>query len=186
MLTNRDDIIEGCKQQNPQSQEALYRACYPGMIKLCARYARDADEAASLYNEGMLKVFTNLHQYEGRGDWMGWVRRIIVNTCVDHCRRQAKFNHQSLEIVSIDGNGIDPDIYNRLSANDVMRLLQELPRNTALVFNLFVLEGFKHEEIGQMLGIATGTSKWHLNEARRLLKHKLDTLLKKEIYSNAI
>ncbi|WP_276485074.1 RNA polymerase sigma factor [Paraflavitalea pollutisoli] len=186
MLTNRDDIIEGCKKQDPKSQEALYKTCYTGMIKLCTRYARDADEAASLFNEGMLKVFNTLHQYQGRGDWMGWVRRIMVNTCIDHLRKQAKFNHQPLEIVSGDNNAIDPDIYNRLSASDVMRLLQELPRNTALVFNLFVLDGFKHEEIGQMLGIAIGTSKWHLNEARRLLKHKLDTLLKKEIYSNAI
>lgn len=186
MLTNQDDIIEGCKQQNPKSQEALYRACYASMIKVCYRYARDTDEAASLYNEGMLKVFNTVRQYQGKGDWMGWVRRILVNTCIDHCRRQAKFNHQPLEIVTGDNNSIDPDIYNRLSANDVMRLLQELPRNTALVFNLFVLEGFKHEEIGQLLGIAIGTSKWHLNEARRLLKHKLDILLKKEIYSNAI
>ena len=155
------------------------------MLKVCTRYARDADEAASLYNEGMLKVLHTIHQYEGRGDLMGWVRRVMVNTCIDHCRRQAKFNHQPLEIVT-DNNSIDPDIYNRLSANDVMRLLQELPRNTALVFNLFVLEGFKHEEIGQILNIAIGTSKWHLNEARRLLKHKLDKLLNKEIYSNAI
>ncbi|MBO9566896.1 MAG: RNA polymerase sigma factor [Niastella sp.] len=185
MLTNQDDIIKGCKQQNPKSQEALYRACYPGMLKVCTRYARDADEAASLYNEGMLKVLHTIHQYEGRGDLMGWIRRVMVNTCIDHCRRQAKFNHQPLEIVT-DNNSIDPDIYNRLSANDVMRLLQELPRNTALVFNLFVLEGFKHEEIGQILNIAIGTSKWHLNEARRLLKHKLDKLLNKEIYSNAI
>lgn len=186
VLPNWDAILEGCKQQNPQSQEQLYRACYPPMVKLCTRYSRDTDEAAVLYNEAMLKVFTTLHQYEGRGEFMGWIRRIVVNTCIDHCRKRAKFNHQPLEIVTDDGANINPDIYDRLSAGDVMLLIQELPRNTALVFNLFVLEGMKHEEIGQILGIATGTSKWHLNEARRLLKHKLDTLLKKEIYSNAI
>jgi RNA polymerase sigma-70 factor (ECF subfamily) len=186
VLSNRDAILEGCKQQDPKSQEELYRSCYPLMLKLCTRYARDADEASALYNEAMMKVFTTIHQFEGKGELMGWIRRIVVNTCIDHCRKQAKFNHKSLEIVTDDGASLDPDIYGRLSAADVMRLLQELPRNTALVFNLFVLEGFKHEEIGITLGIATGTSKWHLNEARRLLKHKLDTLLKKEIYSNAI
>jgi RNA polymerase sigma-70 factor, ECF subfamily len=185
-LLHWNKIIEGCKQQNPQSQEELYRGCYAGMMKLCTRYARDLDEAAVIYNEAMLKVFKTLQQYEGRGDFMGWVRRIVVNTCIDHCRRQAKFTHCPIDQVEDATVSLEPDIYNRLSANDVINLLQELPRNTALVFNLFVLEGYKHEEIGQTLGISAGTSKWHLNEARRLLKGKLENLLKKEIYSNAI
>lgn len=179
-------IIEGCKRQNPQSQAALYRGCYAGMMKLCIRYARDLDEAAAIYNEAMLKVFKTLQQFEGRGDFMGWVRRIVVNTCIDHCRKQAKFTHSSIEQVEDVAVSLEPEIYDRLSAHDVINLLQELPRNTALVFNLFVLEGYKHEEIGQTLGISAGTSKWHLNEARRLLKSKLENLLKKEIYSDAI
>ncbi|OQP53911.1 hypothetical protein A4D02_19645 [Niastella koreensis] len=179
-------IIQGCKQQNPQSQEELYRACHAGMFKLCIRYATDLDEAAAIFNEAMLKVFKTLQQFEGRGDFMGWVRRIVVNTCIDHCRRQAKFTHSSIDQVPDERFSLNPDIYERLSARDVMGLLQELPRNTALVFNLFVLDGYKHEEIGQLLGISGGTSKWHLNEARRLLKHKLENLLKKEIYSNVI
>ena len=179
-------IIEGCKQQNPQSQEELYRRCYADMIKLCIRYTRDIDEAGAVFNEAMLKVFNTLHQFESRGNFLGWVRRIVVNTCIDHCRRQAKFIHYDIEQVPDDIISLDPDIYERLSAHDVINLLQELPRNTALVFNLFVLDGYKHEEIGQSLGISTGTSKWHLNEARRLLKSKLENLLKKEIYSDVI
>jgi RNA polymerase sigma-70 factor (ECF subfamily) len=156
------------------------------MIKLCIRYTRDIDEAGAVYNEAMLKVFNTLHQFESRGNFLGWIRRIVVNTCIDHCRRQAKFTHYAIEQVPDDSISIDPDIYDRLSANEVISLLQQLPRNTALVFNLFVLEGFKHEEIGQRLDISTGTSKWHLNEARRLLKNKLDDLLKNEAYGNAI
>jgi RNA polymerase sigma-70 factor (ECF subfamily) len=77
-LLHWNKIIEGCKQQNPQSQEQLYHGCYAGMMKLCIRYARDMDEAAAIYNEGMLKVFKTLHQYEGRGDFMSWVRRIVA------------------------------------------------------------------------------------------------------------
>jgi RNA polymerase sigma-70 factor (ECF subfamily) len=144
------------------------------------------DEAAAIFNEAMLKVFKTLHQFESRGDFMGWVQRIVVNTCIDHCRRQAKFTHSPIDQVPDESFSLNPDIYERLSALDVIGLLQELPRNTALVFNLFVLDGYKHEEIGQLLGISGGTSKWHLNEARRLLKHKLENLLKKEIYSNVI
>ena len=185
-MQNWNNIIEGCLQQNPQHQETLYRGCYAAMIKLCIRYARDMNEAAALYNEAMLKVFTTLRTYEGRGDIMGWIRRIVVNTCIDHCRRQAKFKHQPINDVTDNSAWVTPAIYDRLGANDVIKLLQELPRNTALVFNLFVLEGFKHEEIGERLGIPIGTSKWHLNEARRLLKSKLDNLLKKETSTNAI
>jgi RNA polymerase sigma-70 factor (ECF subfamily) len=144
------------------------------------------DDAAAIYNEAMLKVFTTLHQFEGRGDFMAWVRRIVVNTCIDHCRRQAKFTNYAIEQVPDETISLDPDIYDRLSTNEVICLLQQLPRNTALVFNLFVLEGFKHEEIGKRLDISTGTSKWHLNEARRLLKNKLDDLLKNESYGKAI
>lgn len=181
-----NDIIEGCKQQNRQSQEQLYKACYTTMIKLCARYARDIDEAGALYNESMMKVFNNLHQYKGECEVPGWIRRIVVNTCIDHCRKLVKFTHQPMD--DINGNIImvDPEVYSRLGGHDVIRMLQELPRNTSLVFSLFVLEGYKHDEIAKLLGISAGTSKWHLNEARRLLKNKMDSVQKKEIYSNAI
>jgi len=167
-------------------QEELYKACYSSMMKVCIRYSRDSDEAGALYNEGMLKVFKSIGQFRNEGDFEGWIRRIIVNTCVDHVRKQAKFKHQPLEAITENKVSVDPDIYQRLAGHDVVALLQELPRNTALVFNLFVLEGYKHEEIGQLLGISGGTSKWHLNEARRLLKIKLEMILKKEIYSDAI
>jgi RNA polymerase sigma-70 factor, ECF subfamily len=179
-------MINGCKQQDSQSQEQLYRACYTTMLRVCSRYARDLDEAGALYNEAMLKVFDNLQQYKGEGDIMAWIRRIVVNTGIDHCRRQAKFVVQPVAEDNEHSLPIIPDVYNRLSGQEVMQLIQELPRNTALVFNLFVMEGYKHDEIGQLLGIATGTSKWHLNEARRLLKLKLDSIFKQETISNAI
>jgi RNA polymerase sigma-70 factor (ECF subfamily) len=97
-----------------------------------------------------------------------------------------KFSHQPVDDISSNNITVDPDVYSRLGGNDVIRMLKELPRNTSLVFSLFVLEGYKHDEIGQLLGISAGTSKWHLNEARRLLKNKMDSIQKKEIYSNAI
>ena len=164
----------------------MYRECYTAMMKLCSRYARDLDEAGALYNESMLKVLTHLPQYKGSGELMGWIRRIVVNTCIDHCRRQVKFASRAIDQVHEEAIRVDPEVYDRLSGNEVISLLQELPQNTALVFNLFVLEGYKHEEIGRLLGISTGTSKWHLSEGRRLLKHKLDLILIQETHSNAI
>lgn len=141
------------------------------------------DEAAALYNEAMLKVFSGLQQYNGTGDFLAWVQRIMINTCIDHCRKETKFLHQEVNDITEQHITVDPAVYNRLSGNEVVQLLQQLPRNTALVFSLYVLEGYKHHEIATILGIAPGTSKWHLNEARRLLKMKLDALLKKETYS---
>lgn len=185
-LPHWDEIVKGCKQHNHQQQELLYKLCYAPMLKVCTRYARDVDEAAAIYNEAMLKVFNNIEQYKGESELPAWIRRIVINTCIDHYRRHSRFIHQPVEAVIDQGIMITPEVYDRLSGHDVTRLLHELPKNTGMVFSLFVLEGYKHEEIGQLLGISTGTSKWHLNEARRLLKEKLDSLVKKEIYSNAI
>lgn len=185
-MTNWIDIIKQCSAGEKSAQEELYRSCYIPMMKVCNRYARDMDEAGAIYNESMLKVFNNLHQYKNKGDFEAWVQRIVINTCIDCIRRQARFTHQSIESLSETVQTIDPDVYERFSGNDIINLIQQLPRNTALVFNLFVLEGYKHEEIAKIAGISTGTSKWHMNEARRLLKEQLDQLLKKEIYLNVI
>ncbi len=179
-------IIKGCLQQHSGCQEQLYRLCYAPMIKVCLRYSRDIDEAGAVYNEAMLKVFNNLQQFRGDGDLLAWIRKIVLNACLDQWRRQAKSMYEPVEETAVSEIvTIEPDVYNRISSNEVIRLLQGLPRNTALVFNLFVFEGYKHEEIGKLLGISGGTSKWHLNEARRLLKIKLDSTVNKEIFSNA-
>lgn len=185
-MINWKDIITRCERGESAAQEQLYRQCYPLMLKVCLRYARDLDEAGALYNEGMFKVFSNIHQYKGKGEFEAWVRRIIVNSCIDHTRKQAKFSHQVLDEDTQVNGTISPEAYEKISGDEIIRMIQYLPRNTALVFNLFVLEGYKHEEIAKMIGISAGTSKWHMNEARRLLKAQLEILLKKETYSNAI
>ena len=157
------------------------------MIKLCIRYGRDKNEAGAIYNEAMLKVFKNFRQFKGQGDLAGWIRRIVVNTCIDFCRRQVKFVHQAPDETMVNETvSLDPEVYGRISCNEVMRLLDELPRTTALIFNLFAIEGYKHEEIGKLLDISAGTTKWHVNEARRILKNKLDGIVNKKFYSNAI
>src|SRR5689334_928867 len=157
------------------------------MIKLCLRYCKGQDDAASaVFNQGMLKVFTNIGQYAGRGEFEAWSRRIIVNACIDHCRESVRFRDEELKEESADLFPIIPDAYNRIDGNEIIKLLYELPKNTGLVFNLFAMDGYRHEEIGRILGISAGTSKWHVNEARKLLKQKLETLFKKEHLANAI
>ncbi|MBL0153349.1 MAG: RNA polymerase sigma factor [Chitinophagaceae bacterium] len=187
MPTNWSPIIEACKRQDPAAQEQIYRGCYAGMIKVCLRYARgQADTASAIYNQAMLKVIGNIRQYSGKGAFEGWVRSIVVNTCIDHCRSKSGFSPDELHEANADLFPVIPETYNRISSREIMALIHELPGNTALVFNLFAMEGYKHEEIGRILGISAGTSKWHLNEARKLLKQKLDHLIKKENLANAI
>lgn len=157
------------------------------MLKVCLRYTGgDVQDAGALYNQSMLKVFRKIDQYKGQGELEGWIRRIVVNTCIDHCRIKIKFSSSELNNSSTELLPVLPDVYNRLHGNEITALVHTLPKNTGLVFTLFVLEGYKHEEIGHALGISTGTSKWHLNEARRLLRQKMETLLKNEAFKNAI
>lgn len=157
------------------------------MIGVCHRYAKDAAEAGSIFNEAMLKVFTHITQYRGTGNFMGWVRRIVVNACIDHCRRNTRFGNEQ-PVAGHDNvqPHCDPEVYNHLSAREVMELLRTLPPQTAMVFNLYVFDGYTHAQIASTLGMPAGTSKWHLSEARRLLRNKLDHLILKEIYDNAI
>lgn len=156
------------------------------MIAICLRYTRGlSDEAGSIYNRAMLNVFQHIHEYREAGDPGAWIRKIVVNCCIDHCRCRTKFNADELSDTT-DVLQVIPEVYNRIAAGEVMALVHELPVNTGLVFNLFVLEGYKHGEIAKILGISPGTSKWHLNEARRLLKQKLDIQYKKEYQTNVI
>jgi RNA polymerase sigma-70 factor, ECF subfamily len=179
-----EHIISRCFNHDRKAQEELYYLCYDNMIKVCLRYVSNMDDAYSLYNDAMLKAFRGIHQYDYKGEFLGWVRRIVVNTCIDFCRKKAKFLTQSLDDVTAHHENITPDVYSKLGSADIMLLVQELPNNTKLVFNLFVIEGYKHEEISKIVGISAGTSKWHLNEARKILKVKIENLSKNNIYSN--
>jgi RNA polymerase sigma-70 factor (ECF subfamily) len=155
------------------------------MIRVCLRYAGGSlSEAGALYNAAMLRVFRKIGQFRNEGEIMGWVRRIVVTVCIDNCRAQAPFSTDPIE-ASSEPAPVLPDIYNRLSGSEILELVHRLPKNTGLVFNLFVMEGYRHEEIGKLLGISGGTSKWHLNEARRLLRQKLELLFKQENLANA-
>lgn len=157
------------------------------MMKICRRYTHGNNEdAAAIFNLAMLKVFQNIEQYNGAGELQAWIRRIVVNACIDHWRGGTKFQQKELHESTAELLPIIPEAYNRISGNEIIQLINQLPKNTALVFNLFAMEGYKHHEIGTILGISAGTSKWHLNEARRLLKQKLETLYKKGQLANAI
>jgi RNA polymerase sigma-70 factor (ECF subfamily) len=185
--TSWQHIIQGCLKNDLKAQGQLYRGLYPAMIKVCLRYANgNADDAGLIYNQAMLKVFKNLEQYSEKGIFEAWVRRIIVNTCIDHCRSKLKFQVIEINEATADVFPIVPDVYNRITGNEIVSLLYELPENIRIVFNLYVLEGYKHSEIGAALKIPEGTCRWYLSEARKILKEKIETRFKKEFLKYAI
>ncbi len=173
---NPEHIIHGCIAQKPQSQEALYKMMYEPMMKVCWRYTANLDDACILYNEAMLKVLVKINQYGFKGSFEGWVKRVVINTCIDHFRKKAQFKELYLDEVKNVEALIEPSIYGKINTTEIMTLVHNLPKNTGMVFNLFAIDGYKHAEIAAVIGISEGTSKWHLNEARRLLKLALTEL----------
>ena len=166
-------IIEGCKNYKATHQEAMYKYCYQQMFAVCERYCTNRDDAAVLYNEGMLKVLSKIEKYEYKGEFMGWVRRIMVNTCIDFCRKNTLYSIQELDEKMEDQIFVSPEIENKISSEEIVKLIQALPKSTSLVFNLYAIEGYKFDEIAIAVNITIGTAKWHVSEARKTLKQKL-------------
>jgi RNA polymerase sigma-70 factor (ECF subfamily) len=179
-----DIVVEGCRQENLHCQEQLYKILYPEMIKVCFRYAGDTDGAGTIFNNAMLKIFRALHQYTEQGKLTRWVKTIVVNCSIDFIRQKNSFKEDRMT-ASAEVITIEPEIFNLVSAKEIQKIIFQLPKATATVFNLYVYEGFNHREIGEMLGIADGTSKWHLNEARKRLKSQFENLLTPAIKTNA-
>lgn len=160
--------IEGARNGNTASQEQLYRFCYGHLIAVCYRYAKDSDEAGILFNDAMLRLFRHLKNYREQGSFLAWVRTILVNVCIDFVKKGVAIS--SHESFSEYADLIQPDILSGISVKEIRKLISRLPPGTAVVFNLFVYEGLTHREIGKALGIAEGSSKWHVNEGRRRLQ----------------
>ncbi len=179
-----DILIKGCQQNELHAQEQLYKLYYPEMIKICFRYAGNSGDAGTIYNNAMLRVFKYIGQYKDEGKPGAWIKTIVVNCCIDFCRQKNNFQ-QSVPYTGQEEVVIRPEAFDRLSGKEVQQLIAQLPPATATVFNLFVYEGFTHKQIGGHVGISDSTSKWHVAEAKKLLKQKLETFTETELQRNA-
>ena len=169
------DLINGCIQNSRQAQELLYKRFYGPMAALCLRYTRNEEDAIEVLHNGFLKVFRNMHTYDAaKATLYTWIRKIMVNSAIDHIRQRNKFS--VIELEKAEEPGIDADAVSRLSAAELLRLVKKLSPATQTVFNLYVVEGYNHREIANLVGISEGTSKWHLSEARRQLQGMLQGL----------
>jgi RNA polymerase sigma factor (sigma-70 family) len=167
-----DDIIKGCIANDRQSQEELYRLISPAMYGVCLQYASDADEANDFMQEGFIKVYTKIKSFRGDGSFEGWVRRIMVNTALQFIRKKKKMFMVNEAVVEESDFEITDGQYD-LDVEDLLRMVQKLPDNQRMVFNLFVIEGYNHTEIAKMTGFPENTSKSHLHRARLALKEMI-------------
>lgn len=180
-----NELIAGCIKQDRTCQEALYKRFYGKMMGVCLRYAKNRDEASDMLQEGFIKVFTSIRNFASKGSFEGWVRRIIVNTAVDHLRRN---KHEYMIVSTVyarEGDVPDPaeevedeNLMNNLSEEEILNAISQLSPAYRAVFNLYVMEELPHKEIADQLGISEGTSKSNLAKARFQLKKNLFNLIK--------
>ena len=146
-------------------------------LKVCARYAKNMLDAEQLLNDGFVKIFQSIEQFKNTGSFEGWMRRIIVNTCLDHLRNNGLQQDRTVQRNSIPAEETNLSVSNsgleRIEFNELVRLIQALPTMTRTVFNLYVFEGLNHREIAAQLEISEGTSHWHLHQARSVLQKKI-------------
>lgn len=171
------EIIEGCRKQDRKAQQVLYDKYSPVMFGICKRYVRSHEDAEDVLIDGFFKIFTNIEQYKGTGSFEGWMKRIMVNEALMFLRRRHNFN-LTVEINDQLEYNTESTVEDELAAQDILGLLETLPTGYRTVFNLYVVEGFKHREIADLLEISINTSKSQLI----LAKKRLQDLLKKSRY----
>lgn len=165
-------LLDGCKKGNRHSQDKLYKQYYGYAMSICLRYSRDRDEAIEILNDGFFKIFTNLDKYTRALSFKGWLRKIMINTAIDYYRRNEK-HRNTVDISFAKDEGQSADLIEAISEKEIITLIQLLPASYRMVFNLFVIEGYKHEEIAEKLDISVGTSKSNLSIARSKLKRTI-------------
>jgi RNA polymerase sigma factor (sigma-70 family) len=167
------DLIEGCIKGDRRMQEELYRRFAPKMYAVCLRYSNNSEDAQDLLQEGFIKVYRNLHRFRAEGSFEGWIRRVFVNTSIEHFRKKsAKLSMVSeKEESTIEDNDISA--LENLAEKDIINIIQELSPGYRTVFNLYVVEGYSHKEIGELLSISEGTSKSQLARAKAVLQKKV-------------
>lgn len=165
------DLIKGCIEGDRRMQKQLYDQFSSKMYAVCLRYMGNADDAQDILQEGFIKIFKNLERFRGDGSFEGWVRRIFVNTAIEHIRKK-KLNfsltekEDTIEYKSV--SAID-----NINEKDLLKIVRDLSPGYRSVFNLYVVEGYSHKEIGELLGINEGTSKSQLARARMILQEKI-------------
>ncbi|MCF8236917.1 MAG: sigma-70 family RNA polymerase sigma factor [Saprospiraceae bacterium] len=169
LSVDEPDLIAACVRQERWAQQRVYEEYYGKMMSVCLRYASLEDEALDMLHEGFIKVFRYISRYKPGTSLQAWIRTIVVNTCIDHYRRNNRRRTDDLDQIQTLSNG-DTSALDMISAEEILTLVRELSPAYRMVFNLYILEGYSHKEIAEMLDITESTSRSNLVKARLKLQ----------------
>ncbi|HEX2536437.1 MAG TPA: sigma-70 family RNA polymerase sigma factor [Chitinophagaceae bacterium] len=171
-------IVQGCLRNNAVAQRELYQRYSAKMMAVCYRYAHNREDAEDMLQEGFIKVFSQIHTFENRGAFEGWIRRIMVHTCINSLKKNKRFN-ESVDLIHASAlQTREETIPSLIQAKQVVECIRLLPIGYRTVLNLYAVEGFSHREIGQMLDIEESTSRSQYTRAKAMLE---DILVRKNI-----
>lgn len=167
------NILEGCKKGDQKAQALLYHRYKAKLFVLCLRYADSYEEAEDFLQDGFIHIFKDLYRFQPFGSLEAWMRKVVVNVALQHIRKKRRL-FQTTEISPmISQLESNENPFSDLSAKNLIRMIQTLPTGYRTVFNLFVIEGYSHQEIGELLEISEGTSKSQLSRAKAVLREML-------------
>ena len=166
------DLIKGCLRQNRHCQAEVFRRYAGKMLTVCLRYARHRMEAEDMLQDAFIKIFDHIGQFQFNGSFEGWIRRIVVNTALKKYQ-QKSFQDETIGIDEGYDLSLEPSVYADLQEEELLNLIARLPDGYRLVFNLYAIEGYSHQEIALMLNIEESTSRTQLLKARRILQQQI-------------
>lgn len=173
-----EQMLAGCLGNNATAQEAFYKRFSPRMLGVCYRFSKSKEDAEDMLQEGFIKVFAQIHQYRGEGALEGWIRRIIVHTCINILKKNKKFS-ESVDIIHAHTIHVKEELIpSVMQAKQVVECIRLLPIGYRTVLNLYALDGFSHREIGEMLEIEESTSRSQYTRAKAMLE---EILIKKNL-----
>lgn len=178
-VLTEDELIHGCIREDAACQKAVYDRYASRMLGVCYRYARNSADAEDILQDSFIKVFGKIAQFKSEGSFEGWIRRIVVHTAI---KKYSLLRYQKelsgVEVKESAESYSEPPAYNHLSEKDLLQMINSLPDGYRLIFNLYVIEGYRHEEIAEMLGIQPGTSRSQLVKARTMLQKQIIAMQK--------
>jgi RNA polymerase sigma factor (sigma-70 family) len=176
-MISDQQIIEGCTRHDRRAQQELFDRYSRFLLGICLRYAADRSEAEDILQECFMKIFFNINEYSGTGSFIGWLRKVAVNTSITHYHKHLKYRHhmEIEEYVSLE-TGVSSFEEDFFTSEELFMVLNELPAGYRMVFNLYAIDGYKHKEIAEILGIDANTSKSQYSRARAALREKLENL----------
>ncbi len=171
-------ILKGCLQNDPAAQKELYNRYSPKMLSVCYRFAHNREDAEDMLQEGFIKIFSQMHTFGNRGAFEGWIRRIIVHTCINILKKNKKFNER-VDIIHATGALVrEESVPSIVQAKQIVECIRMLPIGYRTVLNLYAIEGYSHREISIMLEIEESTSRSQYTRAKAMLE---DILVRKKI-----